>query len=234
MKTIGLLAGLGPVAGAQFYCRLLELVNAGSEADYPGVVLVSRPDIPDRIAYLVHDGPSPVEHFRAMTRQLDQAGAELIAIASATSHAFVPYVQQATSVPVVSLLEAVGQQVADAGVARLGLLATSATIELALYDPFLHADCQLLTPATWLQARLDELIYQLKCGAEPAAIGAQLLSLIQDTRLRGVDAFLLGCTELHMLADYLQGQVNIIDCVDAHILAILEMAHADTDTKSGL
>ncbi len=120
MKTIGLLAAFGPVAGAHFYTRLLELVDAKGDADYPGIVLLSRPDIPDRIEYLLHDGPSPVPHFIEMARQLDALNVDLVAIASATSHAFLADVEKACRAPAVNLLAAVGAEVAMQGARRVG------------------------------------------------------------------------------------------------------------------
>lgn len=228
MKTIGLLAAFGPVAGAHFYTRLLELVDAKGDADYPGIVLLSRPDVPDRIAYLLHDGPSPVPHFTEMARQLDALNVDLVAIASATSHAFLPDVEKACRAPAVNLLAAVGAEVARQGARRIGLLATSASVRLHLYEPYLPEGSVLVSPPQAVQAELDRLIYAFKGAGPHDASARRLLALIDQPWSAGVETYILGCTELHLAAREFGRVHRAIDSVDCLARAILDAAGIPT------
>lgn len=224
MKTIGLLAAFGPVAGAHFYAHLLSLVAANSDADYPGIVLLSRPDIPDRIEYLLHDGPSPVPQFTEMAHQLNALRVDLVAIASATSHAFLSDVAKASNAPVVNLLAAVGAEAARQGATRIGLLGTSASARLHLYEPYLPEGITVVYPPEPVQADLDRIIYALKRGGSSASLAPELLSLTGRSWSAGVESCILGCTELHLVAAEFGKAYPAIDSVDCLARALLNAA----------
>ena len=228
MKTIGLLAAFGPVAGAHFYVRLLQLVDAKSDADYPSIVLLSRPDIPDRIEFLLHDGPSPVPYFIEMARQLNALRVDLVAIASATSHAFLPDVEKVSNAPVVNLLAAVGAEAARQGVKRVGLLATSASVRLHLYEAYMPEGSALVCPPDAIQTELDRIIYAFKRGESATALAPQLSALTDQTWADDVESYILGCTELHLAAAEFRKAHRIIDSVDCLALALLDAAGIPT------
>jgi len=221
MKTIGLLAAFGPVAGAHFYCRLLALTQAKSDADYPGIVLLSRPDIPDRLDYLLHNGPSPIPQFKAMTQDLNYHQVNAVGILSATSHAFLPDVQAMSNAPVISLLEAVGHDVAKKQIKKLAILGTSATKALQLYEPQLPDNCIPSYPDGDEQQELDRLIYALKQGIQVEHVAPQIMRLMDQPWAKEADAFLLGCTELHLAYQFLSTHYTLIDSVDSHAHALL-------------
>ena len=221
MKTIGLLAAFGPVAGAHFYCRLLALTQAKSDADYPGIVLLSRPDIPDRLDYLLRNGPSRIPQFEAMTKDLNYHQVDAVGILSATSHAFLSHVQAVSNAPVVSLLEAVGRDVAKEQAKKLAILGTSGTKALKLYEAQLPNDCIPSYPNDNEQLELDRLIYALKQGMPVEHIAPQLMQLMNQPWAKGADAFLLGCTELHLAYQFLSTNYTLIDSVDSLAHALL-------------
>jgi aspartate racemase len=224
MKTIGLLAAFGPVAGAHFYMRLLQLVDAKSDADYPGIVLLSRPDIPDRIAFLLHDGPSPVPYYVEMVQQLNALRVDLVGIASATSHAFLADVQRASNAPTVNLLAAVGAEAARQGARRVGLLATSASVRLHLYEPYMPQGCALVCPPDAAQAELDGIIYAVKRGESAETLAPRLLALVDQPWADGVETYILGCTELPLVAAELGKHHRTIDSVECLARALLDAA----------
>ena len=51
--TLGVLGGLGPLAGAAFYRRLIERTDAALDAEHISVILSGNTQIPDRTAYLL-------------------------------------------------------------------------------------------------------------------------------------------------------------------------------------
>lgn len=224
MKTIGLLAAFGPVAGAHFYTRLLQLVDARTDADYPGIVLLSRPDIPDRIDFLLHGGPSPVPWFIEMTEQLNALHVDLVAILSATSHAFLPDVEKVSRAPAVNLLAAVGAEVARQGARRVGLLGTSASAQLRLYEPHLPPGSTLVHPPGAAQAELDRIIYAFKRGEANDVLVPRLLALLEQPWTEGVEIWILGCTELHLVATEFAQAHRAIDSVDCLARELLRRA----------
>ncbi|MHB1627079.1 MAG: aspartate/glutamate racemase family protein [Bacilli bacterium] len=90
MKTAGILAGLGPLAGAYFYRRIIELTPGSNDEEHIPVVLIAEPSIPSRIRHLEGAGESPVPKLLEAIRKLVAAGADFIAIPSSTTHIFYP------------------------------------------------------------------------------------------------------------------------------------------------
>ena len=72
--TVGILGGLGPLAGAHFYKLLVEKTQAGNDSDHLPVVLISDPTIPSRVDNLFGDGPSPVPRLVALAQLLESLG----------------------------------------------------------------------------------------------------------------------------------------------------------------
>lgn len=82
------MGGFGPLAGAHFYRRLIELTDAHSDEQHLPLLLLSDPAVPSRLQHLAGEGPSPLPKLLEMARRLVAAGADLIAIPSATVHAY--------------------------------------------------------------------------------------------------------------------------------------------------
>lgn len=173
-----------------------------------------EPDIPDCIEFLLHGGPSPVPYFIEMARQLNALRVDLVAIASATSHAFLPEVQKVSNAPTVNLLAAVGAEAARQGTERVGLLATSASVRLHLYESHMPEGTTLVCPPDAIQTELDSIIYAFKRGESTATLAPRLSDVTDQPWAAGVEAYILGCTELHLVAAELMRSHRTIDSVD--------------------
>src|ERR671922_268181 len=57
---LGVLGGMGPLATVDFLRKLIEETPAGTDADHVPVVVYSVPQIPDRPAAIIGEGPSPL------------------------------------------------------------------------------------------------------------------------------------------------------------------------------
>ena len=60
LKTIGVLGGMGPEAGAYLLERIIHETAAARDQDHPPVIVYSLPQVPDRTEAILHGGPSPV------------------------------------------------------------------------------------------------------------------------------------------------------------------------------
>ena len=60
MKTLGVIGGLGPMATAYFLRRIVEMTDARTDQEHLDVIVLNRPSIPDRTAYILdRTKPSP-------------------------------------------------------------------------------------------------------------------------------------------------------------------------------
>ena len=223
---VGILGGLGPLAGAWFYKRLVELTPATVDSEHLNIVLRSDPAIPSRINHIMGTGRSPAPALIRIARELVDAGATLLVIPSSTSHAYYDEVQQAVEQPIVNLPVEVASYVARHRLRRIGLLVTDATIHAGVYD---RVASEVFLPVVGnevVRARLQDVIASVKTGGDMAEARATLGELVHDPCWGGCDALLLGCSELVVLG--LESSELVLVSVDD----VLALAVLDAVTKA--
>lgn len=197
---LGIIGGIGPLAGAHFYRRLIELTTADGDSDHLSVVLISEPQIPSRRAFIAGVGPSPGPALCSVARRLEAMGCDLIAIPSSTTHAFYSEIAAAVRTPIVNLIHEVTEDMLNSGVRRPAVLSTLATREAAIYEPHFGLAIQPLYPPTTIQDRIEAMIDEVKRGSDVAVIRTELTELIAGSWTRQADAILLACTETPLIA----------------------------------
>jgi aspartate racemase len=194
--TVGILGGLGPLAGAHFYRRLIEHTHPEGDSWHLPVILVSDPTIPSRVDNLLGDGLSPVVALVHLAQLLESAGACVIAIPSSTTHAYYEAIQEAVGVPVLNLLSEVAAVIVATGYQRPALLATTATASLDLYRPYLTPQADPIYPDATSQDEIQELVASLKGGGDPGLLSGRLSGFASRPWAQGADSIVLACTEL--------------------------------------
>ena len=199
VKTIGVLGGLGPAASCYFYSLLTALCPAARDQGHPDILLYSKASVPDRSAFLLGEGPSPLPALEEGIRLLTAAGAQALALPCATAHHFYAQLQAAAGgVPVLNMLALTAQALAGRGVARAALLATAGTYRSGAFCAALEREgVAPLLPGPEGQAALTALIYSIKAGRQPGA--EQLEAVAAPLLERGAQRVILGCTELSLL-----------------------------------
>src|SRR5437870_609987 len=76
-KVVGVLGGMGPLATADFYAKLVRLTPARTDQEHLHVIIDSNPKIPDRTDGLGGEGPDPTPHLVATARSLEGVGVEV-------------------------------------------------------------------------------------------------------------------------------------------------------------
>lgn len=205
-KTIGILGGMGPAATANFYQRIIAATDASCDQEHLHLLIDSCPQTPDRTAFLLGAGEDPTPTLLKMALCLECAGAELLIIACNTAHAFLENVSSVVTVPIIDWVEeaAAGVVASLPSLQRIGLLATTGTIESRVYQrAFATHDIQTTTPDPLLQEQLMSIIYGpygIKSGKKENTNSESMRNIITSfLRQTDVQAILLACTELSLL-----------------------------------
>ncbi|RXZ30989.1 aspartate/glutamate racemase family protein [Oxalobacteraceae bacterium CAVE-383] len=202
---VGVIGGVGPAATVDFLDKIVRNTAAGRDQDHIKLVLEHNPQIPDRTAALIGDGPDPTLALYAACKKLEAGDADLIAIPCNTAHAFVERIQPYLSIPIVNMLFETARHIADrcGNRKKVGLLATSGTIASRVYQDVADAaHLMLLTPDDAHQALVMEAIYGergVKAGYLEGACREQLMQALAHLAERGAEVIILGCTELPLL-----------------------------------
>jgi len=194
---LGILGGLGPAASCYFYDLLVRLCPAKCDQDHPDLLLYSKASIPDRSAWLLGKGESPLPALVEGIALLERAGADVIAVPCATAHHWYPKMQAAANVPVLNMLELTAKALRREGVSKAALLATEGSYVSGAFAAALEKEgvAPLLPPKEDRQALMD-VIYGIKAGRVPGT--PVLEALAAPLIARGAQKVILGCTELSL------------------------------------
>ena len=200
MKKLGVIGGMGPAATAYFYERLTCLADARADCEHPETLIISRPFIPDRTAFITgRDSRDPAPSIIEAGRELIQMGAEIIAVPCVTAHCFYDKIADALTVPVINMVDAAALKLKAMGVERAGLLATDGSIRHGvLRRAFDALGMVALAPSRRdIQVSVNDMIYRIKAG-EPPDMGV-FEAAAKNLEQNGAQAVLLACTELSLV-----------------------------------
>ena len=216
-KTIGILGGMGPLATADLYRKIIERTRADRDNEHIRVYIDGNAAIPDRTAAILHGGEDPVPEMLSALRHLEACGADCIIMPCNTAHYFLPRLREQTALPILDM------QRITAAVCRerfpgktAAILATDGTVQSGLYDRALDAEgVRWMHPGEYEQKTLMHLIYGVVKASRPMEPEKEHWDAILDTlRGQGADLFILGCTELPVLAGVLPSEGPFLDPTD--------------------
>lgn len=213
-KTIGILGGMGPLATADLFRKIVENTRAASDADHIRVYIDSNSAIPDRTAAILSGGPDPVPEMLSALRSLEKCGADCVIMPCNTAHYFLPRLREQTELPILDMLEITAERCAARFPGRTAcVLATRGTLETGLYDRALQRrGVARLLPNEAERDVLMHLIYDVVKASRP--IKPEMESwhdLLSSLAERGADYFILGCTELPIVASTLAHPGPFVD-----------------------
>lgn len=213
-KSIGILGGMGPLATADLFGKIVSLTKASCDREHIRVYIDNNPAIADRTAAILSGGESPMPEMVSALRNLERCGASCIIMPCNTAHYFLPQLQSLTAVPFISMLEATARACAARQAGECAaVLATKGTLRTGLYSGTLaRAGVEFLLPDEAEQDVLMHLIYDVVKASKPLAPEADTWrSLLKRLRARGAAYFILGCTELPIVAQALPTDEAFVD-----------------------
>ncbi len=209
-KVIGIIGGMGPMATADLFTKIIENTAASTDQEHLHVLIDNNTDIPDRTACILSGSDAPLGPMVESARRLVDQGADLLIIPCNTAHYFHSGVQAAVEVPVLNMPEISARYCADHGFTAVALLSTAGTVRAGVYEPYFEkTGVRLLHPT---RVGIDNLMYliydEIKAGRtpHPERLYPELVGLEEQ----GAQAFLLACTELPLVF-HDGGRVPFID-----------------------
>lgn len=196
-KTIGIIGGMGPLATADLFQKIIINTKATDDREHLRVLIDNNTAIPDRTKAVLEQGEDPVPQMTASARLLQQMGADLLLIPCNTAHCFYDAVQRAVDIPVLHMIRLTAMRLRNQGIRKAGLLATDGTIAGGLYEKSCKEyGITLLCPDCEEQKAVMDLIYNgVKAGREDYDI-TRIQQAVRSLLQQGAQTIILGCTEL--------------------------------------
>ena len=229
MKTIGIIGGLS-WQSTQVYYETIQ-----SKASLLPVPLTSAPVLLNSLNFAPIAAAMQDENWHQKTPKLRQAaeqlmagGADIICLANNTLHCVLSDVMKTTSAEWLSISQPLTDELATNQVNRVTVLGTTALMNSGFYQAELQHDYQLVAITDDDQHRLNRIIFEQLCHGlveqESVLFLKQLVGWLQS---KGVQAIVLACTELTLLAKHLECSLLILDSAELHAKAAFSLATSE-------
>lgn len=240
MQTIGILGGMGPMATADLFTKIIEYTPANIDQEHPKIIVYNNPQIPSRIDAIIRGTESPVDELIRSAKFLEQAGADFIAMPCNTAHYWYEEIQAAINIKLINMVENTARYITEKPVwdknELIMLFATAATVKAGLYHKlFKDNEIKLLEPSIEEQNIISLAIEQVKAGnLDDNPFISRVQAIIDKYRGMGIKSFIAGCTEVPLLFRFITGDYCPIDptallAQEAVRLAFIEAAVPDRE-----
>lgn len=236
--VIGILGGMGPLATADLYTKVIQSTPAKTDQEHIPVVIWADPRVPDRTDALLGKGEDPTPWLVYGAQQLAGMGADFIVIPCNTAHAFLDDVQPEVERPILSMIEgaadAIVERYPQAKVA--GLLATSGTIASEMYQKALRErGIDTIVPDNDIQRRcVMGAINQVKAGRFERSATNLLVEAGESLASRGANVLLAACTEIPVVLQQRHINTPLVDATDTlALLAVSTALHLEEMDRAG-
>lgn len=215
---IGLIGGIGPAA-QDYYTRLL--IAQFASVDIPLEMTTVHADAPTLLANMAANRHAEqAEIFGRLTDRLAIAGAGLVAVTSIAGHFCRREFSKRSPLPVVDLVDAVSAHIGQLDMSRIGILGTRTVMESQFYGGL--SNVAVIAPAPSHIDQVHEAYVAMAIAGTVTTAQRDIFTTAADRLIdkHGVEAILLGGTDLALVFDDATSQHPVIDCAAVHVQAI--------------
>ena len=133
--------------------------------------------------------------------RLEEAGADLIVLATNTMHKVAPQIEAAITIPFLHIADATADAVHRSGIRSVALLGTRYTMEQDFYRGRLaDRGLEVMVPDAADRAYIHDVIFEeLVQGRVEAGSKQRFLEIIGEQYAQGAEGVVAGCTEIELL-----------------------------------
>lgn len=229
MRTIGMLGGMSWESTALYYRLANELVRDRLGGLASADLLVRSVDFA-QVRELQVQGrwdDAAAMLLREATA-LEAAGADLVVLCTNYMHKVAPALEAGLGVPFLHIADVAAAAAVELGAGRVGLVGAGATMAEPFYaERLARHGLDVVVPGAADRELLDRAIFDELClgvlsEATRAALRGVLARLVDD----GVEAVVLGCTELELLLTAADCAVPLLPSARLHVQAAVTAALA--------
>ena len=203
MRMLGIIGGIAPESTIDYYRRILGTYRAACPGDTYPHLLINSIDL-NRLLTLAGENKLEelADYLVAEVSVLAKAGASAALFASNTPHLVFDAVQQRSTIPLISIVEATCAHAESHGLRRVGLLGTRFTMQARFYpETFAKHGITVLPPnpdeQEFVHSRyVGELIEGVFRPETRDRVSSIIEMMVRRDRL---DAVILAGTELPLL-----------------------------------
>ena len=228
MKKIGLVGGTGPESTLMYYRELntrIDKMSGGTQMPDLAIESVNFRKAWDYVCRKKYD--LLTDYLSEKVDNLRKSGAQIIALTAATMHIVYDEIVEKTKVPLISIPKSVCEEIQKKGYKKVGLLGTIFTMEQDyMKKDLLEAGIEVIIPEkSDRELVAKRILEELEVGIVKESTLKEFTAIIEKMKKeQGIQALILGCTELPLLLNKDNCPVDCLDSVEIHLQKLIELA----------
>lgn len=227
MKKLGLVGGMGPESTIPYYRDIVYGVQNKIGKDFFPTLTIESVNVFDVLRFCSESKYDELtDYLMIAINNLIRSGACFIALTANTPHIVFDRLQKKSSVPLVSIIEATRDEVLRLNIHKVGLLGTIFTMTGDFFKmPFWDKGIEIIIPSL---EEMEFINQKISSELELGIIKEETLEGFQRIIRRmkeecGIEAIILGCTELPLLLNNEVSPVSCLDTMKIHIKNLIDM-----------
>lgn len=230
MKKLGLIGGMGPESTIPYYHDIVYGVQeAIGEQAFPELTIESVNVFKVLGLCKEQKYDELTEYLMDAIHNLAKSGADFAALSANTPHIVFDRLKEQSPIPLISIVEATCEEAKRRGLKKIGLLGTIFTMAGEFFKaPFIKKGIEVIVPT---ESEMELINEKISAELELGIVKDETLTAFQQiiARMRdedGIEAIVLGCTELPLL---LNDEVSPVPCLDTMQIHIQEIVKTILD-----
>jgi len=226
-KTIGLIGGIGWASTLEYYRLINEAVMVCMGPSHSARIILLSLNQFDFTSRAAQISSHAIDDFLVEEGlRLKAAGADFFLLCANGAHRFAGAVVPKVGLPFISIVEETARRVQLSGVKKVGLLGVKQTMSGNFYHSNLaNFGVETLTPAAEDQDIVHDIIYaELVRNIVTEKSRDILITIINKLILEGVQAIILGCTEIPLLIRQKDVDIPLFNTTEIHCEAAVRFA----------
>lgn len=234
MKKVGIIGGTGPESTVDYYQSIISKFQEkiGSKEDLPELFINSINMY--KMFNLLMNGQTQelINYLTDAVQKLESIGADFVVFTGNTPHIVFERVQEKVQVPMISIVEETYLKAQELSLEKIGLIGTKFTMENDFFKkPFISHNIEIVVPNQSEQEYIHrKIVEELENGIVNNETKKGFINIIEQMTDRdGIQAVILGCTELPMLIKNEDLNIHSLNTAEIHINKIIDTIFMDNN-----
>lgn len=227
MKKLGLVGGTGPESTLVYYREINRLVHMRANGEAFPEISVESVNLYKALGYVSDEKYGELSRYLLNAiNNLVNGGAEVVALTAGTMHVVYDELKDKVHVPFISIPEAVSEEAVLHSYSKVGLLGTIFTMRNDFFKkPFSEKGVSVVTPSDEDMILVnDRISKELEYGIVKDSTREEMIGVIAKMKeQQGIEAVILGCTELPLILNANNCPVDCLDIMDIHINKLIQL-----------
>ncbi len=228
MKKIGLVGGTGPESTLMYYKELNSRIDKLTGGKAMPDIVIDSVDFRRAWGYVETSDYGQLACYLAeKAENLKKSGAEVIGLTAVTMHVVIDDIISRTGLDLITIPKAVSSEALSRGYKKIGLLGTIFTMEKDyMKKDFIDSGIDVIVPGKEDRELVAKrILEELELGIVKESTLSEFQGIIKKMKDEsGIEAVVLGCTELPLLLNNGNCPVPCLDSVEIHINELIKCA----------